>query len=78
MATEAERAEVWRELEGLQEEAEGHCNKSSQDSKSSGSWRIESEELEERESERWRSPADLQSEGSEPEVEKVVEDETLQ
>ena len=83
MATEAERAEVRRELERLQEEAEGHCDESSEDSESSGSWRMELEEPE-WESERWRSPVDLESEGlegsegSEPEVEKVVEDETLQ
>ena len=76
---EAERAEVWRELEELQGEAEGHRNESSKDSESYGSWRMESEEPE---LERWRSPMDLESEGpegSEPEVEKEVEEEmTLQ
>ena len=78
MAAEAERAEVWRELEELQEEAEGHCDESSEDSESSGSWRMGSEETEERASEQWRSPMDLESEGpegSEPEVEKEVDKE---
>ena len=75
---EAERAEVQRELEELQVEAEGYCDESSEDAESSGSWRMESEEMEEQESERWRSPMDLESEGpegSEPEVEKEVEKE---
>ena len=78
MAVEAERAEVWRELEELQEEAEGHCDESSEDSESSGSWRTGSKETEERESERWRSPMDLELEGLEglePEVEKDIEKE---
>ena len=35
------------------------------------------EEPEEPESERWRSTVDLESEGSEPEVEKAVEDEMM-
>ena len=48
---EAERAEVRRELEELQEEAEGLCDESSEDSESSGSWRMASEETEEWESE---------------------------
>ena len=77
MAAEVERAEIRRELEGLQEEAENHCDESSEDSESS-SWRMESEEPEERESEKWRSTVDLESEGSEgsePEVEKEVEEE---
>ena len=87
MAAEVERVEVWRELEELREEAEGHCNESSKDSDSSGSWRTESEEMEERESEQWRSTMDLEleelgsskgseeSEGSEPEVEKEMDKE---
>ena len=79
MATEVERMEVRRELQELQEEAEGHRNESSEDSKSSGLWRMDSEEPEERGSERWRSTVDLESKGSEPEVEKEVEEEmTLQ
>ena len=75
MAMEAERKEVWRELQELQEEAEGYRDESSEDSDSSGLWRTESEELEERNSERWRSTVDLESEGSELEVEKEVEEE---
>ena len=78
MAVEAERAEVRRELEELQEEAKGHCNESSKDLELSGLWRTGLEETEERESERWRSPMDLESEGpegSEPEVEKEVDKE---
>ena len=84
---EVERAEVRRELEELWEEAEGLRNKSSEDSESSGSWRTASKELEERESEQWRSTVDLESEesggsedmeeseGSEPEVEKEMDKE---
>ena len=84
MAVEAERAEVWRELEELWEEAEGLRDKSSEDSESSGLWRMALEETEERESERWRSIMDLEleesgelkeSEGSEPEVEKEMDKE---
>ena len=90
---EAERAEVRRELEELQEEAEGLRDESSKDSESSGSWRMVLEEPEERESEQWRSTVDPESEelgeseeleGSELEVEKemdkeiVEEDMTLQ
>ena len=85
MAMEAERVEIRRELEELQDEAEGHRDESSKDSESSGSWRMEPDELEEQELERWRSSVDLElegsegSEGSEPEVEKEVEEEmTLQ
>ena len=77
MATEAERVEVWRELQELQEEAEEHQDESSKDSESSGSWRMESEEPEEWGLERWRSTVDLESEGSELEVEKVVEEEEM-
>ena len=88
MAVEAERAEVWRELEELWEEAEGLCDESSKDSESSGSWRMVSEEAEERESEQWRSivdpeleesgssegpPEGSELEGSEPEVEKEMD-----
>ena len=40
---EAERAEVWRELEELREEAEGLHDESSEDSESSGLWRTASE-----------------------------------
>ena len=75
MTAEAERMEVWRELQELQEEAEGYHNESSEDSESSGSWRTESEEPEERSLERWRSTVDLESEGSKLEGEKVVEEE---
>ena len=78
MAVEAERVEVRRELEELQEEAEGHHDESSEDSELSDSWRTVSEEPEDRESERWRSPMDLElegPEGSEQEVEKEVEKE---
>ena len=76
MAEEIERAEVQRELEGLREEADQHQEDSSEDSESSGSWRTDSEETEERSSERWRSTVDL---GSEPEGEREVEEEmTLQ
>ena len=79
MAAEVERMEVRRELQELQEEAEGHHDESSKDSESSGSWRMETEELEERSLERWRSTVDLKSEGSEPEGEREVEEEmTLQ
>ena len=73
MAVEAERAEVWRELEELREEAEGLRDESREDSESSGSWRTASEETEEQKSEQWRSTVDLEleesgsSEGSEPE-----------
>ena len=75
---EVERAEVQRELQELHEEAEEHRNESSEDSKSSGLWRTDSEEPEERGSERWRSTVDLESEGSGL-VEKEVEEEmTLQ
>ena len=85
LAVEAERAEVRRELEELREEAEGLCDKSSEDSESSGLWRMASKEPEERESEQWRSTVDPESEelgesedsedleeleGSEPEVER--------
>ena len=83
MAAEVERAEVRRELEGLQEEADEHRDESSEDSDSSGSWRMESEETEERESKRWRSIVDLEleesgeSEGSEPEVEKEMDKEVV-
>ena len=89
---EAERVEVRRELEELREEAEGLCDKSSEDSESSGSWRMVSKELEERESKQWRSTVnpeleesgesedleDLEeSEGSEPEVEKEMDKEVV-
>ena len=83
MAVEVERAEVWRELEELREEAEGLRNESSEDSESSGSWRTALEEMEERESEQWRSTMDLEleelgeSEGSEPEVEKEMDKEVV-
>ena len=83
MAAEAERAEVQRELEGFQEEAKEHRDESSEDSESSGSWRMESEETEERESEWWRSTVDLdseelgESEGLEPEVEKEMDKEVV-
>ena len=40
---EVERAEIRREMEGIQEEAEGYCDGSSEDSESSGSWRMGSE-----------------------------------
>ena len=85
MAVEAERVEVQRELEELWEEAEGLRDESSEDSESSGSWRTASKELEERESEQWRSTVDPESEesgesedteeleGSEPEVEKEMD-----
>ena len=84
---EAERAEVWRELEELREEAKGLCDESSKDSESSGLWRMASKEPEERESEQWRSTVDPESEesgdlenleeseGSEPEVEKEMDKE---
>ena len=63
----------------LQEEAEGHQEESSDDSESSGSWRTDLEEPEERSPERWRSTVDMESEGSELEGEKEVEDQmTLQ
>ena len=81
MATEVERAEVRRDLEELREEAEGLHDESSEDSESSGSWRMESEETEEWESEQWRSTMDPESEesgsseGSEPEVEKEMDKE---
>ena len=90
MAAEVERAEVRRELEELREEAKGLRNKSSKDSESSGSWRMGTEETEERESERWRSTMNPELEelgsleGLELEVEKemdkeiVDEDMTLQ
>ena len=74
MAVEAERAEIQRELQELQEEGEGQQDESSEDSESSGSWRTETEEPD---SERWRSTVDLESEGSEPEVEKAVEEEEM-
>ena len=83
MVAEAERVEVWRELEGLQEEAEEHRDKSSEDSESSGSWRTELEETEEQESKQWRSTVDPESEepgepeGSEPEVEKEMDKEVV-
>ena len=70
-----------RELEKLQEEAEGHRVESREDSESSGSWRTESEETEERESQRWRSTVDPESEesegleGSKLEVEKEMDKE---
>ena len=51
LAVEAERAEVRRELEELREEAKGLRDESSEDSESSGSWRMASKEPEERESE---------------------------
>ena len=79
MAAEVERAEVWRELQELQEEAERYRDESSEDSESLGSWRMDLEESEERSLERWRSTVDLESEGLELEVEKEVEEEmTLQ
>ena len=79
MAAEVERTEVQRELQELQEEAEGHRDESSKDSESLGLWRTESEESEERNSERWRSTVDLELEGLDPEGEKTVEDQiTLQ
>ena len=71
MAEEMERAEVQRELEGLREEADQHREDSSEDSESSGSWRTDSEETEERSSERWRSTVDLDLE---PEREREVEE----
>ena len=83
---EAERVEVQRELEALREEAKGLRNESSEDSESSGSWRTALEETEERESKRWRSIVDPESEesgeleeleGSEPEVEKEMEKEIV-
>ena len=83
MAVEVERAEVWRELEELWEEAKGLHDESSEDSESSDSWRMELEEMEERESERWRSTMDPESkelgesEGSEPEVEKEMDKEVV-
>ena len=64
MAMEAERVEVWRELEELREEAEGLRDESSEDSESSGLWRTASKEPEERESEQWRSTVDPESEES--------------
>ena len=79
LAMEAERMEVQRELQELQEEAEEHWEESSDDSESLGSWRTDSEEPGERSSERWRSTVDVESEGSELEGEKEVEDQmTLQ
>ena len=69
--------EVQRKLEELQEEAEDHCVESSKDSESSGSWRMGSEEIEEWESEQWRSTMDPESERSE-EVDNEVEEITLQ
>ena len=87
LAVEAERAEVWRELEKLWEEAEGLRDESSEDSESSGSWRTASEE---RESEQWRSTVDPESEelgeseesegseGLEPEVEKEMDKEVVE
>ena len=88
MAAEAERAELRRELEGLQEEADNHHDESSEDLESSGSWRMESGEPEERESEKWRSTVDPESEesegsegldpeGSEKEVDKEVDEEMM-
>ena len=86
MALEAERAEVRRELEELREEAEGLRDESSEDSESSGSWRTALKELEERESEQWRSTVDPESgglenmeesEGSELEVEKEMDKEMV-
>ena len=80
---EVERAEVWRELEELWEEAKGLCDESSKDSESSGLWRTETEETEERESERWRSTMGPESEelgeseGSELEVEKEMDKEVV-
>ena len=76
---EAERTEVQRELQELQEEAEGHHEELSIDSESLGSWWTNLEELEEWSLERWRSTVDVESEGSEPEGEKEVESQmTLQ
>ena len=88
MAVEAERAEVWRELEELREEAEGLCDESSEELRVL--WLMEDgmEETEERVSERWRSIVDLESEeseksegpepeGSEPEVEKEMDKEMV-
>ena len=72
LATEAERMEVQRELQELQEEAEGHCKELSIDSESSGSWRTDLEP-EEQSLERWRSTIELELEGSGPEGEKEVE-----
>ena len=89
MAVEAEREEVRRELEELWEEAKGLRDESSEDSESSGLWRTASKELEERESEQWRSTVDPESEesedsedledseGSEPEVEKEMDKEVV-
>ena len=73
LAVEAERTDIWRELQELQEEAKGQRDESSNDSESLGSWRMNLEELEERSSERWRSTVDLESERSEPEGEKTIQ-----
>ena len=76
MAAEVEREELREEVEGLRDE-------SSEDSESSGLWRTGSEETEERESERWRSTVDPESEesgsseGLEPEVEKEMDKEVV-
>ena len=79
LATEAERTEIQRELQELQEEAEGHREELSDDSESSGSWWMDSEKPEEQSLERWKSTVDVESEGLEPEGEKEVEDQmTLQ
>ena len=81
---EAERPEVWRELEELREEAEGLCDESSKDSESSGLWRMVLGESEEQKSKQWRSTVDLESEelrsleGSEPEVEKEMDKEIVE
>ena len=74
MAVEAERAEVRRELEELREEAKGLCDESSEDSESSGSWRMASKEPKERESEQWRSTVDpeLEESGESEDMEELV------
>ena len=84
MAVEVERAEVRRELEELWEEVEGLRDESSEDSESSGSWRMASKELEERKSEQWRSTVDPESEelgeseeSEESEVEKEMDKEVV-
>ena len=70
---EVERTEIQRELQELQEESEGHCEELRIDLESLGSWRTNSEELEEWSSERRRSTVELESEGSGLEGEIEVE-----
>ena len=59
-------------------------DESSEDSEFSGSWRTVSEETEEWKSEQWRSTVDLESEelgsseGSDPEVEKEMDEEIVE